>query len=283
MFEIIFLFCLGLVWIVFATFEDLRTSEIANWLNFSLIIFALGFRFFYSLFSVEGFGFFYQGLIGVGIFFILSNLFYYGKMYAGGDSRLMMALGAILPFYSNFQDNLQVFLLFLILFLVVGGIYGLVFSAYLGIKNFSKLKKEFSVQLKKQKKIVIALLFLACVFLVLGFFQKVFFYWGLVWFILPYFYIYVKSVDECCMVKKVLISKLTVGDWLYKDEKVGNKTIKATWDGLSEKDIKLLKKKKFVLVRYGIRFAPVFLISFVLVGIIIKFGLIKFIFGLFGF
>ena len=74
MFETIFLMILGAIWILFSVVEDLRKREVANWLNFSLIVFALGFRFFYSLFSDVGFNFFYQGLIGLGIFFVLPLL-----------------------------------------------------------------------------------------------------------------------------------------------------------------------------------------------------------------
>ncbi|MBI2056754.1 hypothetical protein HYT91_00690 [Candidatus Pacearchaeota archaeon] len=51
MFHIIFLVALALVWMIFAVVQDLKKREIANWVNFSLIIFALGFRFFYSLFN----------------------------------------------------------------------------------------------------------------------------------------------------------------------------------------------------------------------------------------
>src|SRR3972149_7618794 len=104
MFEIIFLFVLALIWIIFATIQDVRTTEIANWLSFSLIAFALAFRFFYSLF-IENFSFFYQGLIGLGIFFVLGNMLYSGKMFAGGDARLFIALGAILPISAGFSEN----------------------------------------------------------------------------------------------------------------------------------------------------------------------------------
>ncbi len=270
-FEVIFLFVLGLIWILFAVVQDLKTREIANWLNFSLIIFALGFRFFYSLFEIGDFHFFYQGLIGFAIFWILSNLFYYGKMFAGGDSKLMAALGAILPFSTNFLVNVKTFGLFLLLFLIVGAIYGLLVTFYFGIVNFSKLKKEFKVQLKKNKKMVYLLLSLAVIFLIGGFFIGSLFYLGLVMFFISYLYVYTKAVDEACMIKKIKTFKLTPGDWLYKDEKVGKKTIKATWDGLSEKEIKLLQKKKFVFVRYGIQFAPVFLISFILLWLVLKF------------
>ena len=70
--ELIFLLILALIWIIFASIQDLKKREVANWISFSLIIFALGFRFFYSFYS-EDFNFFYQGLIGLGIFFIIGK------------------------------------------------------------------------------------------------------------------------------------------------------------------------------------------------------------------
>ena len=66
------------------------------------------------------------------------------------------------------------------------------------------------------------------------------------------------------MIKNVKTPELVEGDWLYKNVKIGKKLIKAKWDGLSSADIKLLKKKKFVLIRQGIPFVPVFLIAFLI-------------------
>jgi len=274
MFEVIFLFVLALVWILFATIQDLRKREVANWLNFSLIIFALGFRFFYSLFSDIGFNFLYQGLIGFGIFFILGNLLYYGKMFAGGDAKLMMALGAILPFSMIFNDNLRIFALFFVLFLLVGAAYSILISVYLSFKNFKRFKREFVRQFKNNKKWIMLAIFLALVLVVFGFSDNLFFILGIIIFVLPYFYIYVKSVDEACMIKKVSTSKLTEGDWLYKDLKIGREIIKAKWDGLNKAEIKLIQRKiKFVSIRNGIPFTPVFLISFIALFCLWKLGL----------
>src|SRR3989344_1025188 len=239
MFHVIFLVALALVWMIFAVVQDLRKREIANWVNFSLIIFAIGFRFFYSLFNgVEdgtGFNFFYQGLIGLVIFFILGNLLYYCRMFAGGDAKLFFALGAILPFSENFFVNLKVFVLFLILFLFSGAVYGLFFCG--------------------------------------GFMV----YFGILIFIIPYFYLSAKAIDEVCMIKKISPKNLTEGDWLYRDVRVGNRIIKKRWDGLTKEEIKLLrkalqkgnrpsvvglKKENYVLVRQGIPFSPAFLIAF---------------------
>ena len=262
MLEVIFLFCLGLIWTFFASIQDLRTSEISDWINYGFVIFALGFRLFFAIFQGE-MNFFYQGLIGFGIFFLLGNLFYYSRMFAGGDAKLFMGLGAVLPLNFNFLKNTEIFFSFILILLLVGFIYSLIFSLYFGIKNFKNLRKEFVNQLKKNKKINFVVLFFALIFLILGFYFTGLSGLAIFLFFFFYLYIYLKSVDEACMIKKVKTKDLMEGDWLYEDVKVGNKLLKKSWDGLSEKDIAMLKKnKKFILIRTGIRFAPVFLISY---------------------
>jgi len=264
MYEVIFLIVLALIWIVFATIQDIRTREVANWLNFSLIIFALGFRFFYGLFSQSNFGFFYQGLIGLGIFFVLGNALYYGRMFAGGDAKLMIALGVVLPFSEIFKINLRIFAGWFFIFLFVGALYGLAVSLYLGIVNFKKFRGEFSKRLKGKRKFIYPVMLIGLVLMVFGFIENLFFYLGVLVFALPYFYLYAKSVEEVCMIRKIKTKYLTEGDWLYSDLKVGGKIIKASWDGLNKKDIELIRKEhKEVKIKQGIQFVPVFLISFV--------------------
>lgn len=265
MYEIIFLGVLAFIWILFATIQDLRFREVANWLNFSLIIFALGFRFFWCLFSEGGFGFFYQGLIGLGIFFILGNLFYYGRIFAGGDAKLMIALGAILPFTESFYFNLRIFIGFLFLFVFVGAVYGLLWSIYLAIKNKKSLTKNFPKNIRENKR----LFYLAGVFSSLmfffGFFNYLFFLVAIFVLFLPFSYFFAKTLEECCMIVKIPSSQLREGDWILEDIKLQNKTIKKDWEGISQADIKLIKGKvKFVKIKQGIAFVPVFLISFLI-------------------
>jgi len=264
MLEIIFLSVLAVAWLAFATFQDLKNREIANWLNFSLLTFALGFRFFYSLFS-DSFGFFYQGIIGLAIFFTFANLLYYSRFFAGGDFKLLISIGAILPFSESFLVNIKIFAVFFLFFFFIGALYTILSSVYLGIVNFKKLRKEFSYQLGliKKKKFVYLFLVFGLVIMVFGFSEAVFFALGALIFILPYLYVYTKAVDESCLIKRVDAKNLVTGDLLYKDVKIGKSVIKAGWDGLKEKDIKqLIRKNKKVLIRYGIPFTPVFLISF---------------------
>jgi len=91
-------------------------------------------------------------------------------------------------------------------------------------------------------------------------------YLGVILFLLPVVYIYAKAIDESCMVKKIKSSKLVEGDWIYNDIKIRRGVVvKAKWEGVSMKDILAIKKnKKFVLVREGIPFVPVFFFTFLI-------------------
>jgi len=280
MLEVIFLIVLALIWIVFASIQDLKKREVANWLNFSLIIFALGFRFFYCLFSSGNFNFLYQGLIGLGIFFIVGNLLYYGRIFAGGDAKLMIALGTILPFSESFLINLEIFTLFLFLFLFIGGFYGLIWSIILSLRNFNKFKKEFYKRTIKDKRLICLIMFFGLVLMALGFIKRFSFYLGVLIFATPYFYLFAKSVDEVCMVKKIKSKDLVEGDWLYKKVKIGKKLIKAKWDGVSKNDIKLIKKKyKEIKIKQGIPFVPVFLVSFLILIWLFYSGYLEYLFS----
>ena len=269
MIEVWFLTAVGLIAVIFASIQDLKKREVTNWISFSLIVFALGFRFFYSLFSGESFqdlNFFYYGLIGLGIFLVIGHLFYYGRVFAGGDAKLMIALGTVLPLSNSFNENLNLFVVFLFLFLVVGSIYGILWSFVLVVKHWKNFVKEYKKQFILYKGLMNSFFVLALLVIIIGIvFDMLVLYLGLVLFLLPVVYIYAKAIDESCMVKKIKSSKLVEGDWIYNDIQVGRKTIKAKWEGVSMKDILAIKKnKKFVLVREGIPFVPVFFFTFLI-------------------
>lgn len=261
MYETVFLIALALIWVLVASIYDIKKRLVFNWLSFSLIIFALGFRFFYSLFN-ENLTFFYQGLIGLGIFFLLGNFFYYTRMFAGGDAKLMMALGPVLPLSTSFHTNLKILILFFLLFLLAGAIYGIGWSIYLFSKEKKKLAKEVKVKLKKFKIPSMLLMILGLLFMAIGFYDSLFFYLGVMVFLSPYLYVYSKAIDDVCLVKNVKTKNLEEGDWLYKDFRVKGKIIKADWGGLSKKQIAEIRKQhKSVMIREGIPFVPTFLIA----------------------
>jgi hypothetical protein len=227
-----------------------------------LIIFALGFRFFYSVFNSH-WEFLFQGLIGFGIFFAIGNLLYYGRFFAGGDAKLMIALGVVLPLSFSFLENITYFAFFFLFFLFVGAVYGVVLGSVLISSNYKNFKIEFFNQYRKRNKEIKIEFFFSIILIMLGFFYSIFLYFGLLFLFLPYLFISAKAVEECCFIKSIKSTLLTGGDWLYKDVKIGKKTIVAKWDGLSNDEINFLKKhKKNVLIKQGIPFVPVFWISF---------------------
>ncbi|OGJ20409.1 hypothetical protein A3K73_00150 [Candidatus Pacearchaeota archaeon RBG_13_36_9] len=272
-----FLIAIGLIWIIVAVIQDLRKREIANWWNFSLIAAALSYRAFVSLWA-GNYWYFLNGLIGFAIFFGLAYGFYYGRVFAGGDAKLLMALGAVLPFSGLFSDNLTIFLYFVILFLLCGSIYGLVYSFGLALKNRKAFAAEFVRQARKQKKIFITFLVLALVFsiFVMVMEEFIFLLFSLCVFLFPFLYCYAKAVEEVCLIKEKKARELTVGDWLYKPVKIGKKLIKPNWEGLSEEELRLLQRYRGkVLIKEGIPFTPSFLFAFLILIWIIQKDIVK--------
>ena len=269
--ENIFLLSIAVLWCVIAVIQDFRKREVANWWNFSLIVFALAFRAFISVSKLD-YRYFLWGIIGLIIGFLLAELFYYSRLFAQGDAKLLLALSVILPLSFDWKTNLWIFLIFLVLIIIAGGLYGLVYSLILGILHFKDLKKEYLKYFKKfglKGKIMIlmgGIFSLACY--ILGYYDLIVF--GIILFIYPFLFSLAKSIEERALTKLVNLRDLTIGDWLAKPVKIGNKIIKPNWEGLDEKELNLILKKsknKKILVKYGIPFTPAFLLA--LIGLII--------------
>ena len=257
----VFLIILALIWLIFAVISDLKTREIPNWLNFSLIIFALGVRFFYSVFN-DNWSFFVQGVFGFAVFFAIANLLYFSRFFAGGDAKLMMALGPIIPFGTSFLPNVNLSISFLFLFLMTGAVFGLIAILYLSFKDFNAIKGGFIRNVKTNKKTFYMFMIIGLIFMFLGFFERLLFSLGILIFVMPYLYFYTKAIDRN-MIVQMKTKNLTEGDWLNNDIKAGKNVIKANWQGLSKKEISLIRRKhKFVKIKIGIQYSPVFLMSF---------------------
>ena len=263
--ENLFLIVLGLIWIIGAILQDMKRREVDNLWNFSLIGFALFYRIIVSIFT-GNYWFIFNGLIGFAIFLALGNLFYYARLFAGGDAKLMIALGTILPLSYSWIINIKLFGFFILLFLLGGSIYALIYAFCLIIKNSNSFKKEFIKQWNNYKKLFLIGLIFALIWTLFAFFisQTIIVLIGLIVLLFPVLYVFAKAVEESCMIKGVSPLKITEGDWLYKDIKVGNRLIKANWEGVSKKELELIKKsKKKIFIKYGIPFTPSFLFGFV--------------------
>ncbi|MFA5857064.1 MAG: prepilin peptidase [Candidatus Pacearchaeota archaeon] len=266
--ELLFLIVLALIWIIGAILQDLKRREVDNIWNFSLIAFALSYRFFVSIFQ-ENPWFFFNGIIGFFVFLILGNVFYYSRLFAGGDAKLLISLGTILPLSYDWIINAKIFLIFIIGFLVCGSIYALSWSLVLVILNFKRFFKEFVKQSKNYKRFYLISIFFASIWIILTliFLDKIFLFIGLIIVLFPILFVFAKSVEESCMIIPTSPLKVTEGDWLYEDILVGDKRIKASWEGISNKELKLIqtKYKKKILIKQGIPFTPSFLFGFLII------------------
>ena len=244
------LFIIAAVWLFAASVTDLKKSEVSDWLSFSLLAIGLSVRAAESVVSWN-----YQpilaSVLGVMGFFIIANIFYYGKLFAGGDAKLMIALGSIIPSFA-FLSNL----------LIVGSAYGLLYSLVLAAANHRRFFHEF----KKHGNWIFASFvvsaFLMGAYVLTSDFIPLFL--SITVFFMPLLFFFVNSVEKSCLIRKVSPEKLTVGDWLFRTVKIKGKTIRSDFEGLSKSEISLIRKSGIkVYVKYGIPFIPVFLIAFV--------------------
>lgn len=275
-----FLIAIALIWLGIAVVQDFRHREVENWWSFSLIAFALAFRAFLSAEAGDS-RYLLWGLIGLAVGFGLMNALYYGRMFAGGDAKLLMALGVILPLSLSWQTNLFILIGFLILMIFGGAAYGFIYSIIIAIMKFKELKKEFSRQFMKYRKAIYYIygagLLALILFLFISFSLGVILV--LIILIMIFLFIFAKAIEEVDMKKFVNAKELTIGDWLAVSIKVKGRKIKPYWEGLSESELKFIQKhyKKKVLVKYGIPFTPAFLIGFIFLLIVLSKGFLFFI------
>lgn len=327
--EHLFLFALAIVWVVFASLQDLKKREVANWISFSLLIFGLVYRaiysiifektslvfffysliflllifvsayfidylvrknnkkeyvsailtcsllvllitfdfatnYFHSIFLKAGLEFFYLGVLGLAIFFVVSHALYYARVFAGGDAKLLISLGVIFFISGNIYENIFYSGFFIFLMIFLGAIYSIIYSFFIFFNNRKKAFSELKNQVINNKIFFISYY---CFFFI---FLMFFYYMNMSLFMIPLFFmpllfVYAKAFENSCMNSYVNSRELTVGDWLFENVKVGNKIIKPNWEGLDEDELRLLKKyNKQVLVKQGIPFVPAFLFAIIL-------------------
>ena len=270
---------------------DLKTREVPDWVNYGLIISGLGLNLLFSAIYSNP-SFIINSVIGLLIFFGLAYLMFYEGQWGGGDSKILMGLGAMIGIDVSFKTH-QFLANFLINALFIGAIYGLLWSILLVFRNRQRFWKEFKTILSKKevvkaKKIVlIVLALLLIIFLAVNIhyitllliifldvpkhYIKILIL-SLMLLVLTTFYmwIFVKAIEKSSMHKLVEPSKLTEGDWIVKDIIVNKQYICGPKDlGIEKRQIRklieLYKKGKVgkILIKEGIPFVPSFFIAFV--------------------
>ena len=265
------LISVAIIALIIGSITDIKKREVPDWLNYGLIFAALGIRAIYSAVSWDWM-FFLEGIAGFIIFAAIAFAMFYAGQWGGGDAKLLMGLGALIGLGFDFTE-VPFMLILLFNILIVGGVYGLVWSIALAVRKGKIFSKKFSILLKEKRKwrlsiwtIGFALLALDFVFMPvpLKFLTAVFILIIISGF---YLFIFIKIVEECCMLKYVKTSQLTEGDWIAKDIFVKGKRICGPKDlGISKENIRKLIKLKIrkILIKDGIPFVPSFLIGYLI-------------------
>jgi len=273
----IILVAITLIGLIIATITDLKTREVPDWISYGLIAIGLGLNLLFS-FVYSNYWFFINSLAGFLMFFIIALIMFYAGQWGGGDSKVLMGLGALIGLDVRFT-KFPFLISFFINILLMGAFYGLMWSFSLAFRNWKSFYKELK-KISHSSKIIRAriylvifvLLMLVLVWLNRGSMLLTFFLalllMGLAIF---YIWIFVKAIEKTCMIKAIVPSKLTEGDWIAKDVKYKGKYICGPKDlGVEKKQIRELVKLyklgkiKKVVIKEGIPFVPSFLVAYVI-------------------
>src|SRR3989338_5803181 len=271
------IYAIAFIALLIGSYTDFKTREVPDWANFGLIGIGFGINLLFSIIHWK-IGFIVNSIIGFAVFFAIAWVMFYAGQWGGGDSKILMGLGALIGI-DIFSGKIPFLASFLINAMVVGALYGILWSLLLIIKHKKGFIKSFK-KISKSKKTVLAkkIIFISFAVLVLlafivhdAFARLVFLYVASVSAATFYLWLAIKAVEESCMLKLVNPQQLTEGDWIAKEIKIDGKYIAGPKDlGIEKKQIMKLigfyKKKKIrnVLVKEGIPFVPCFFIAYAL-------------------
>lgn len=260
--------------LLIGSYTDLKTREVPDWLSFAAIIAALGTRLIFSVWESNP-SYIIEGMMGFAAFFILACTLYYLGQWGGGDSKMLMAIGALIGLkleVTHFMVGFIVNLLF------VGGVYGLFWSLGLALVHWKGVHKELQKFHKiKQVQVLRIITYIAAVLIICLAFVFPSNAWVLIilsatFMALFHLWLLIRAVEKSGMIKRRAVGKLTEGDWVVKETRHRGKYICGPKDlGLTKIQIAKLKKYKIrsILIKEGIPFIPSFLITY---GITYFFG-----------
>ncbi len=274
MLDLLYLVCF--IALLFASIADLKKREVPDWLNYSLLCMALGIRLIYSI-STGNFNYIIEGAAGAVLFLAFALLMFYTGQWGGGDSKMIISLGAAMGLDVFHLGSILNSLLvkFFAFSLIAGAIYGAAWSFFLAARNRRKFFSEWKVLSSSRRAKAIKVALLVCLLPIMAvsiivqdaFIRISILLFGIALSLGGYLWLFVKSVERSCMLMYVKPEELTEGDWIEKEINVGGKYICGPKDlGIENRQIRQLIKLKVrrVLIKVGIPFVPSFLMGFVL-------------------
>ena len=264
------MFAVGFIGFGAAAYWDLKTTEFSEFIPYSMIIIGLIIHGIASFVAVDLSYIIMSTVTGLA-FLGLGSIMYFLKQWGDGDAWLLGAMGFLFPisnWFTLLNPQLNLFglpfqLILLMNFFFVSFAYLITYSIMLGIRSPKQTKKFFR-ELKGKARIFslfFALLFCSSIVMV-------------------FYAIYSLSIPLARMVP--ILSMPVIFSFVFvfihygrfveknlfkktvdvKNIKVGDVPTGARWRGLTENEIKQLKKKGGTIqIKEGVRFAPTFFIA----------------------
>lgn len=261
---------IAFLYLLAGSISDIKTREVPDWSNYGLIAVGFASNLIFSL-ALSDWSYFLNSIIGFGIFFILAIALFYLGQWGGGDSKMLMGIGALYGLGLSWQSS-SFLISFIINSLLAGALWGIGWSIFLALKNRKKFLKELKKHTKQKifKTIRLVVLILSGLLLIFSLLISqmalIFLSFAILLIFVFYLWLLIKAVEKSCMFKLVEPSKLTEGDWIAREVKHKGRYICGPKDlGIEKKQIKILKKLyrekkiKKILVKEGIPFVPSFL------------------------
>jgi Flp pilus assembly protein protease CpaA len=246
---------------VVAGLWDLKTTEVPDQLPYAMI----GVGIIYWIFNWQTTGNFQPLMIsivsGTALLAVGLIMYRFGQ-WGGADAWILAAIAYMIPVYNG-----ELFLIpYLMNFMFVTIAYVAIYAIIVGIKNRKEVLGFMSKDITSKRTSIFVFglplalsIFILAVTIYNPRFSGLYFLGPAVFFMMI-FWRYAKAVENKVFKRKIKTSELRAGDVLQKGK----------WIGLTAKElIKLRRQKKFVEIKDGVRFVPVFAIT---IAVTIVFG-----------
>lgn len=255
------------VFLFIAAYCDLKSREVPDLLSYGLIFAALGLRGIFS--PVIGWDLFLSGILGFVACFAVAWFLYKTNLWGGGDSKLLMGMGAVMGIGYPFTLSSFTLLWFFVLLLFLGSIYGLFWLFGLAFTRWARVKPVFLERLEQYKSAHYGFGLFSVMIVSFSFVNSLWLFLLFPAFIF-YLFLFVTTIEEQCFVKRISPLKLTEGDWL-DEEVIIDEERYARRRALELEDIEQLQaahkrgKLATVIIREGVPFVPSFVFAYVVV------------------
>ncbi len=256
---------------------DLKERIVPNWISYLMIIFGLTGHLLLSILS-RGFWPLLNSLIGAGVFFGIASIMFYTGAWGGGDTKLLIGLGALLPVYplalqSWLNPRLAIWPFMFTMWinvLIFGAIMGIGYGIYVLAKNWRRFSREIKQIIHNYKWYIHLITAMAAIPIALFFLKlEIYVLVGLIWIVCSVFFytfIFTKSVENISMYKLISPQQLTEGDWIVEKVISNNKVLyRPERTGVTLNNIRKLINSgiRFVKIKEGLPMIPAFLVGLI--------------------